>query len=99
MSAALRLMDSRAADCRDVRIGLGLTQSDFGSLVDAGAGAVSAWENAHTRPNRFQLALIASSQAAIDRDAPIRPDLDAVIHSAGPTYALYLILHAAHGTT
>jgi len=97
MSAALPLIEARAGFYRDVRIGLGLSQSDFGALVNAHSVTVSNWERGHRRPDPNQQALIASFQLAIDRDAPIRPDLDAIIASAGPTYALYLILHAAHG--
>ena len=84
---------------RDVRIGLNLSQSDFGSLVDANPSTISSWENAHSRPNHFQRALMAAFQTAIDADAPIRPDLDAIIGSCGPVYALYLLLHAARGVT
>ena len=99
MNAALPLIDVRAGYYRDVRIGLGLSQSDFGSLVDAHSVTVSRWECGHVRPNTHQQALIASFQQALDRDAPIRPDLNAVIASAGPTYALYLVLHQAHGVS
>lgn len=99
MSAAPPLIDSRAGYYRDVRIGLGLTQSDFASLLGCHPVTVSKWETGNIRPNRHQQALIASFQTAIDGDAPIRPDLDAVVASAGPIYALYLVLHAAHGVS
>ena len=99
MSAAAPLLRARPDYYRRIRDALGLTQSDFGSLVGAHAVTVSRWENGKLRPDAHQRALLASFQTAIDRDAPIRPDLDAVIGSCGPVYALYLVLHAAHGVT
>jgi len=89
----------RAGYYRDVRIGLDLTQSDFASLLGCHPVTVSKWETANGRPNRHRQALIAAFQQAIDADAPIRPDLDAVISSCGPVYTLYLVLHAAHGVS
>jgi DNA-binding XRE family transcriptional regulator len=97
MSAASPLLDARAVFFRDVRIELDLTQADFGALVGAHPATVSRWESGRVRPNSHQRALIAAFQTAIDRGGAIRPDLDAVIASAGPVYGLYLILHAAHG--
>ena len=97
MSAALKSMQTHAIHYRDIRTALNLTQSDFGSMLNAHAVTVSRWEHGHCKPDRYQQAVMASFQRAIDGDAPIRPDLDAVMHSCGPIYALYLVLHKAHG--
>ncbi len=97
MSAASLLLAVRGDCYRDVRIELDLTQTDFGALVGAHEGTVCRWERGRTRPNRHQQALIDAFQIAIERDDAICPYLDAVIAAAGPVYALYKILHVAHG--
>ena len=99
MSAPAPFIQMGGDHYRRIREALGLTQSDFGSLVGAHSVTVSRWENDRVQPDRHQQSLIASFQQAIDRDAPIRPDLDAVMGSCGPVYVLYLVLHAAHGVT
>ena len=97
MSAVRELDLTRAGYYRDIRKALHLNQADFGALLNAHSVTVSKWERGRAKPDRYQQAVMASFQTAIDSDAPIRPDLDALIASCGPIYTLYVLLNQAHG--
>ena len=56
--AIVHRMTPRDTDARDARLKLGLTQSEFASLIGTGVGTVRKWELGARRPSGAARALI-----------------------------------------
>lgn len=84
------------AAIRAIRERLGLTQADFGKLLNAHFVTVSRWESGQLQPDAYQLSMLHEFDRAA-RTKEIKDSLKAVLIGAGIGAALYLILRAARG--
>ncbi|MEX0899279.1 MAG: helix-turn-helix domain-containing protein [Gammaproteobacteria bacterium] len=81
-------------EIKRIRERLGLTQAQFGSLLNAHFVTVSRWETNQLRPDTFQVAILSElDQAASEKQ--LRENLKAVLIGYGIGAALYLVLRAA----
>jgi transcriptional regulator with XRE-family HTH domain len=87
-------MHVSAAEIREVRTTLGLTQAQMASLVNAHPVTVSRWENGHDAPSPYQEALLRSFQKAAE-DPEIKRRLARILLGLGVAAALYFLLRAA----
>jgi transcriptional regulator with XRE-family HTH domain len=83
-----------AADIRSTRKALGLTQPQFGQLLDVHWVTVSKWERDESQPTPYQVALIEKFAHAARREEVGRKVAQILI-TAGVIAALFLLLKAA----
>lgn len=81
-------------DIKSLRKRLGLTQTEFGYLLDAHSVTVSRWESGHMEPNAFQVALMHEFKNAADKQAQeeFGQALKNILVGAGIAAALYWLL-------
>jgi transcriptional regulator with XRE-family HTH domain len=84
-----------AADIRRTRKDLGLTQPQFGQLLDVHWVTVSKWERGEARPTPYQSALIEKFSTAAQREEDVGPKVANILIGAGIAAALFLLLRAA----
>lgn len=82
---------------RDVRVGLGLNQAQFGRLINLHPVTISKLENDKVRVDGWQRTIIEAIGQTLRHQAGIRPDLDAILESCGPVYVLWMLLNRAYG--
>ena len=78
-------------EIKKIRDDLGLTQTDFGRLLNAHFVTISRWESNTKRPNKNQLELIKEFKRAAQR----KKFAKGVLIAGGIAAALFLILQAS----
>ena len=80
---------------RDIRKGLGLTQTQLGQLLDVHSLTVSKWERGLLTPKPYQSAMLDSFKKAGKRKPEVGSAVVTLLVGAGIAAALYLLLKAA----
>lgn len=84
------------AEIRQLRNQMGMTQSQFGSLVNAHFVTVSKWESGDAIPDSYQLGML--QRFAVIKQAELKQkgiEAKNALVAAGVIAALFLLLEAA----
>jgi transcriptional regulator with XRE-family HTH domain len=85
----------QAADVRQIRSALRMTQARFAELLGVHPLTVSKWERGQSSPSPHQSALMTSFARAAERQPDVGAVLVQLIVGAGVGLALYHVLKAA----
>lgn len=86
----------KSTEIREVRKALGLTQAQFGSLLDVHGVTVCRWEQGHQQPTAYQVGILQHfARAAYRRQPQVRREISEVLITAGVMAGLVLLLRWA----
>jgi DNA-binding transcriptional regulator YiaG len=81
----------------DVRLKLGLRQTDLGAILGVHTMTVSKWELGQLDPGQYRFVLMATFARAAEIDCRLGDRLKQAIAERGGVYALWMVLHTVYG--
>ncbi len=87
----ISLMLMVIAQIRDLRVSLGLAQTEFGQLFGVHSMTVSRWERGELTPNAFQRALMTEFGKAAKRKN-VADEVRTLLVSSGVIAAIFFLL-------
>lgn len=91
-------LDSQPVDIPRLRRDMGLSQIEFGQLLDVHFMTVSKWERGLLMPTPYQMELMREfRKAANTKNAQVKEQIKGLLVGAGVIAALFFLLKASRG--